>query len=115
MPDVLNNREESQAKEPFKCLNRQSYGESQALRLIDQAVQARESRVLPLADELAETAAVSDLCQMLRKLTRGEMDLTGVYPTSDWLDALLFPWIDGAAFVDPPAGCLFPAVSGAVQ
>ena len=84
----------------------------QALRLIDQAVQARERRVLPLADELAETAAVTDLCLMLRKLTRGEMDLTDIYPTSDWLDGLLVPWLEGDYFVDPAAGDMRPALSG---
>jgi hypothetical protein len=84
----------------------------QALRLIDQAVQAREARTLPLADELAETAAVTDLCTLLRKLTRGQLDLTEVYPTPDWLDALLIPWIDGHWFVDAATGIMKPALSG---
>jgi len=84
----------------------------QALRLIDQAVQARDQRVAPLADELAETAAVTDLCMLLRKLTRGQMDLTGIYPTGDWLDGLLVPWIDGDCFVDPATGDMKPRLSG---
>ena len=84
----------------------------QALRLIDQAAQARENQVVPLADELAETAAITDLCLLLRKLTRGELDLTGVYPTSDWLDGLLFPWLEGDCFADPATGDLRPALSG---
>ncbi|MBQ3423717.1 MAG: hypothetical protein IJH38_00765, partial [Clostridia bacterium] len=52
-----------------------------ALRLMDQGIRAREDRPLPLADELAETAAVTDLCVLLRKLTRGKVDLTQTYPT----------------------------------
>jgi len=84
----------------------------QALRQIDQAVQARDARTVSLADELAETAAVTDLCTLLRKLTRGQMDLTEVYPTPDWLDALLIPWIDGDCFVDPATGNMKPALSG---
>ena len=84
----------------------------QTLRLIDQAVQARDRRVLPLADTLADTAAITDLCLLLRKLTRGEMDLTEVYPTSDWLDALLFPWLEKDFFADPAAGSMRPALSG---
>lgn len=84
----------------------------QALRLIDEAVQARERRVAPLADELAETAAVTDLCLLLRKLTRGEMDLTGEYPTPDWLDGLLVPWLEGDCFADPAGGSLRPDLSG---
>ena len=83
-----------------------------SLRLIDQAIQARDRQTLPLADELAETAAVTDLCMLLRKLTRGELDLTEVYPTPDWLDALLVPWLGGDYFADPAAGDMRPALSG---
>jgi len=84
----------------------------QTLRLIDQAVQARDRRVQPFTDALAETAAVTDLCTLLRKLTHGQLDLTEVYPTSDWLDALLIPWIDGDCFIDPATGNMRPPFSG---
>lgn len=84
----------------------------QALRLIDQAVQARDRRMQSLTDALAETAAATDLCSLLRKLTRGQLDLTEVYPTSDWLDALLIPWIDDDYFIDPITGHMKPALSG---
>lgn len=84
----------------------------QALRLIDQGVQAMDSRTAALADALAETAAITDLCLLLRKLTRGQLDLTEVYPTSDWLDALLVPWIDGGYFVDAATGDMRPGLSG---
>lgn len=84
----------------------------QVLRLLDQAAQAKGRRVVPLTDELAETAAITDLCLLLRKLTRGELDLTDVYPTSDWLDSLLFPWLERDFFVDPAAADLRPALSG---
>ena len=83
-----------------------------ALRLIDQAIATREARPLPLADELAETAAITDLTLLLRKLTRGEVDLTADYPTADWLDGLLFPWLAGDTFADPVAGDMKPALSG---
>ena len=84
----------------------------QALRLIDQAIQGREARVAALEDELAETAAVADLCALLRKLTRGEVDLTRIYPTADWLDGLLFPWLAKDYFADPAAGGMRPGLSG---
>ena len=84
----------------------------QALRLVDQAIQTREHRPLPLADELAETAAVTDLTLLLRKLTRGEMDLTEDYPTPEWLDGLLFPWLAADCFVDPATGDMRPPLSG---
>ena len=85
----------------------------QALRQLDQAITWRDKRQEALADAAAQTGAVTDLALLLRMATGGELDATGECPQADWLDALLFPWIDGAAFVDPPAGCLFPAVSGA--
>jgi len=84
----------------------------QALRLLDQGVASREGRPLPLADELAETAAITDLTLLLRKLTRGEMDLTADYPTPDWLDGLLFPWLEGDFFADAVSGDLRPPISG---
>ena len=92
--------------------SRQAAIMKQALRLIDQSAQDRERRVAPLCDALAETAAVSDLCLLLRKLTRGELDLTQDYPPADWLDALLFPWLEKDWFVDPATGDMRPALSG---
>ncbi|MBR1822113.1 MAG: hypothetical protein IJ769_10885 [Clostridia bacterium] len=83
-----------------------------ALRLLDEAVQSREDRALPLADELAETAAITDLCLLLRKLTRCEVDLTAEYPTPDWLDGLLFAWLESDFFADPVTGDMRPPLSG---
>ena len=40
------------------------------------------------------------------------MDLTGDYPTPDWLDGLLFPWLEGDIFVDPATGDMRPPLSG---
>ena len=85
----------------------------QGLRLLDQAVQSMEARVSPLADALADVAAVADLCALLRKLTRGELDLTQDYPAPDWLDGLLFPWLEDDYFADPATGDMRPALSGA--
>ena len=84
----------------------------QALRLLDQAIAARQERVEPLADAAAETAAITDLAALLRRLTRGELDLTPIYPTPEWLDQLVYPWLEGEYFLDPAAGSLTPALSG---
>lgn len=84
----------------------------QGLRMLDQAVANRESRVLPLAERAAETAAVTDFCLLARKATRGEADLTEVYPTPEWLDELLFAWLGDDYFVDPASGDMRPPVSG---
>ena len=85
----------------------------QAMRQLDAAIAQRESRIESLSDAAAETGAVTDLAALLRKLSRGQVDLTQVYPTSEWLDGLLFPWVEGGCFVDPAAMTLFPQVSGA--
>ena len=85
----------------------------QCLRQLDDAVAARENRVDALPDAAAETGAVADLCALLRKLSRGQLDLTQVCPAPEWLDALLFPWLEGPWFADPAAGTLKPALSGA--
>ena len=84
----------------------------QGLRLMDQAVAARDSRIEPLAEQAAETGAVTDLCLLLRRATRGEVDLTEVYPAPDWLDALLFSWLEGDYFADPATRDMRPPVSG---
>lgn len=85
----------------------------QALRQLDDAVAGREGRTEALPDAAAETGAITDLVALLRKLSRGRLDLTPDYPTPEWLDALLFPWIDGQSFVDAAAGTLRPELSGA--
>jgi len=84
----------------------------QALRLLDEAVQRRDDSIEPLEDALADTAAITDLCALLRKLTRGELDLTGDYPTPDWLDALLFSWLEDDCFADAATGDMRPTLSG---
>ena len=85
----------------------------QALRMIDQAVTARQDRVEALEDAAADTGAITDLAALLRKATRGQLDLTPAYPTPDWLDQLLYPWLEGEAFCDPAGTGMRPAVSGA--
>ena len=84
----------------------------QALRQLDQAVAQRDRRVEPLTTALSETGAITDLCLLMRKVTRGQLDMTEAYPTPAWLDALLFPWLEGQAFLDPATGDMFPPLSG---
>lgn len=85
----------------------------QALRMIDVAVDARAARVEPLEDACCDTGAITDLALMLRKVTRGQLDLTPTYPTPDWLDQLLFPWLEGESFCDPAGAGMQPGLSGA--
>lgn len=85
----------------------------QALRCIDTAVNARLERIEPLEDAAAETGAVTDLAALIRRLTRERFDPTPEYPTPDWLDQLLFPWLEGAYFCDPAGDGMLPKLSGA--
>ena len=85
----------------------------QALRMIDAAIDARADRTEPLEDAAADTGAITDLAHLLRKLTRGQLDLTETCPTPDWLDQLLYPWLEGEYFCDPAGGGMHPALSGA--
>ena len=48
MPDALNNREGLQAREPSKCLNRQSYGERLAKEAFDCQLQEAGKKTLPM-------------------------------------------------------------------
>ena len=84
----------------------------QALRQIDQGIQTRPERVETLCDAAAETGAITDLAALLRRMTRGELDLTPTYPTPDWLDQLLYPWLEGEYFADPASGDMLPPLSG---
>ena len=84
-----------------------------ALRLIDQAISARADKVEPLEEALSETAAVTDLAALLRRITRGELDLTPDYPDPEWLDQLLYPWLEGDWFADPAGEGMRPRLSGA--
>jgi len=84
-----------------------------SLRLIDQAIASRSERVEPLEDAAADTAAITDLAALLRRATRDQLDLTPTYPTPDWLDQLLYPWLEGEFFADPAGGGMQPRLSGA--
>ena len=85
----------------------------QALRMLDAAVDVRSRRSEALEDAAADTGAVTDLAALLRKLTRGQLDLTPDCPTPDWLDQLLYPWLEGLYFCDPAGNDTQPAISGA--
>lgn len=85
----------------------------QALKLIDQAIDVRAGRVEPMEDAAADTGAITDLAVLLRKLTRGQLDLTPACPTPDWLDQLLYPWLEGEIFCDPAGENMRPRMSGA--
>lgn len=92
--------------------NRRASVLKHGLRMLDQAIAARKDRAVPLAESIADIGAVTDLSLLIKKITRGEMDLTPVYPTPDWLDELLFSWAEGDYFFDPAGYRLKPEISG---
>ena len=89
------------------------------LRLLDQLIAGMDGRrvqlpgVIPLEDLACDVAAVTDFTLLCRRVTRGEMDLTPEYPAPEWLDAILFSWMEGEYFADPAGGTLKPRLSGA--
>lgn len=85
----------------------------QALRSIDQAVSIRADRAEALADAAAETGAIADAAACLYCATQGRVDLRPAYPPQEWLDQLLYPWLEGEYFCDPAGGDMLPEVSGA--
>lgn len=82
------------------------------MRMLDQVIASRKDKRYPLKDSIADIGAVTDICLLFKKITRGELDLTSVYPTPDWLDELLFSWLSGDYFMDPVDGSLKVPVSG---
>lgn len=99
--------------------NRRSAVIKQGLRFIDQMIGDMDGRKyplpgpVPLVDFASEVAAITDFTLLVRRITRGELDLTGDYPAPEWLDALLFAWMEDDYFVDPAGDGLKPRMSGA--
>lgn len=92
--------------------NRRASVLKHGMRLLDQAIAARKDLRIPLADSIADIGAITDISILIKKITRGELDLTPVYPTPDWLDELLFAWAEGEYFVDPAGESMRPDISG---
>ena len=82
------------------------------LRLLDKLCAAPQPARIPLADRLTDACAIADLARLLKRLTRGELDLTRNQPPSGWLDGVLIPWIAEDCFFDPAGAGLRPDVAG---
>lgn len=83
-----------------------------ALTLLDETCGRHTRRFAPLAESITDISAVSDLAMLLKEMTGGAMDLTDTIPTGDWLDEILFAWIQDLNFVDPAGDGMHPPVSG---
>lgn len=83
-----------------------------SLRMLDEACGRHGRTPAPLSDRLTDVAAATDFASLLRLLTDGEFDLSGRVPMDEWLDEILFSWIEKDWFVDPAGTSLAPALSG---
>ena len=83
-----------------------------ALRMLDECCGRHGRTPAPLAERITDIAAATDIASLLRRLTRGEFDLSSRIPSDEWLDEILFSWIDKGWFVDPAGDGHQPALSG---
>ncbi len=74
------------------------------LHTLDRLCITKRREMRALADRLIDACALADLARIMKRITRGEVDLTREAPPSDWLDDVLIPWVGREYFVDP-AGC----------
>lgn len=82
-----------------------------ALRRLDDLCQAPGDPFATVGERLADACGVADLARFIKRLTRGEIDLTREYPRSNRLDDLIIPWIGGEYFFDPCGDGLCPKIS----
>lgn len=83
-----------------------------ALRLLDEACGRHGRELTPLEESVADISAASDLVFLLRDMTRAHVDLSDSIPTGDWLDEILYSWIQDDLFNDPAGDGMQPALSG---
>ena len=82
------------------------------LRALDECCIRHGRSLIPFEETICEISAVSDLAILLQDMTCNALALSEVYPTDDWLDEILFSWIDGLLFLDPAGNGLKPTPSG---
>lgn len=99
---LLTEKSPSNRQQPVKLL----------LRLLDRLCAAPQSPEAPLEERLTDACAIADLARLLKRLTRGELDLTRSQPPGVWLDGMLIPWIAEDSFFDPAGGGIRPPLSG---
>ena len=82
------------------------------LHLLDRHCLTMPNSSLPLADRLTDACALADIARLLKRLTRGELDLTREVPPPGRLDDLIIPWIGGEYFLDPGGSGMHPDIAG---
>ena len=99
---VLMEKNPTRRQQPVKLL----------LRLLDRICASQSDPSAPIEERMADACAVTDLARMLKRLTRGEFDLTRSVPPAGWLDDLIIPWIQGEFFINPAGETMRPRIAG---
>jgi len=102
MTCVLMEKNPARRQQPVKLL----------LRLLDKICASQSDPSAPIEERVADACAVTDLARMLKRITRGEFDLTRSVPPAGWLDDLIIPWIHGELFVNPAGDTMRPRIAG---
>ena len=82
------------------------------LRLLDDLCAGPSDPRAPIEERIADACAIADIARLMKRLTRGEFDLTRTMPPEGWLDDVIIPWVCGQYFVNPAGESLKPDVSG---
>jgi len=99
---VLMEKSPARRQQPVKLL----------LRLLDKICASQSDPSAPIEERVADACAIADLARMMKRLTRGEFDLTRSVPPAGWLDDLIIPWIQGEIFVNPAGETMRPRIAG---
>ena len=99
---ILMEKNPARRQQPVKLL----------LRLLDKICASQSDPSAPIEERLADACAIADLARLLKRITRGEMDLTRSVPPAGWLDDLIIPWIQGETFVNPAGETMRPRIAG---
>ena len=99
---VLMEKNPARRQQPVKIL----------LRLLDKICASQADPSAPIEERLADACAIADIARLLKRVTRGEFDLTSSMPPSGWLDDLVIPWIQGEYFINPAGEGMKPRIPG---
>lgn len=99
---LLMERNAARRQQPVKTL----------LKLLDQLCAGPSDPLDSIEDRIIDACAIADLARLLKRLTRGELDLTGAVPPDGWIDDITIPWICGDCFANPAGESLRPQIAG---
>lgn len=99
---VLMEKAPARRQQPVKLL----------LRLLDRLCAVQSDPFAPVEERLIDACAIADLCRLMKRVTRGEFDLTRSMPPEGWLDDLIIAWIRGDFFINPCGESMRPQISG---